>query len=143
MRVWLSAVPVCDPEVATETGTAASLMAPPARGQLGSSGMSDGGVSTSSGGPSCVVGRRVCLRWRRMDAFVWNRLLTSRWWLCEQVAPMRLGIGHTSGWMGVCACLLRVGGQCLHGSKSTGVAGGGAARAPDARVAQLLMRACM
>ena len=46
----------------TAAAAAASLMAPPARGQLGSSAMSDGGVSTSSGGPSCVVGRRVCLR---------------------------------------------------------------------------------
>ena len=63
-RAKLSAVPVCAPEVATETGTAARLMARPAPsvGQLGSSARCDGGVSTSSGGPSCVVGRRVCLR---------------------------------------------------------------------------------
>jgi hypothetical protein len=58
-RAKLSAVPVCAPEVATETGTAARLMARPAPsvGQLGSSARCDGGVSTSSGGPSCVVGR--------------------------------------------------------------------------------------
>ena len=103
IRVWLSAVPVCDPEVATETGTAASLMAPPARGQLGSSAMSDGGVSTSSGGPSCVVGRRVCLR---------------------------LGIvTHPGGWVHGCVCFALVVNGYMVGAFKASVVGSGAVRA--------------